>query len=121
MLSTSPAVSAVLRGVFPWIRGRGGFRTVVRIGLGAGGLGTLLLIGFVAWPLPEGLLDPDGELSVRVTDRTGGLLRELPSPEDSRSVLLPRDRPVPPALRDAFIASEDRRFEHHPGVDPLAI
>ena len=28
---------------------------------------------------------------------------------------------MPAALRDAFIASEDRRFEWHPGVDPLAI
>ena len=28
---------------------------------------------------------------------------------------------MPQALRDAFIASEDRRFEWHPGVDPLAM
>ena len=54
-------------------------------------------------------------------DRDGELLREIPSRRASRSTSLPADAPVPPALRDAFIASEDRRFEWHPGVDPLAM
>ncbi|HTS81662.1 MAG TPA: penicillin-binding protein 1C [Myxococcaceae bacterium] len=85
-----------------------------------GGLG-LALLGFVAWPLPPGLLDPDGTLSIRVLDRDGALLREVPSPRASRSVALPRDAPVPAVLRDAFISSEDRRFDWHPGVDPLAV
>lgn len=76
---------------------------------------------FVAWPLPAGLLDQDGALSLRVLDREGELLREFPSRRSSRSIALPRDAPVPPVLRDAFIASEDRRFEWHPGVDPLAL
>jgi penicillin-binding protein 1C len=76
---------------------------------------------FVGWPLPEGLLEADGRLSVRVLDRDGQLLRELASPRASRSTWLPVDAPVPQALRDAFIASEDRRFEWHPGVDPLAM
>ncbi|HVP59070.1 MAG TPA: penicillin-binding protein 1C [Myxococcaceae bacterium] len=79
------------------------------------------LLAFVAWPLPDGLLDPAGTLSVRVLDREGQLLRELPSRKNSRSVSLPSDAPVPAVLRDAFIASEDRRFEWHPGVDPLAM
>jgi penicillin-binding protein 1C len=82
------------------------------------GAGLLL---FVAWPLPPGLLDADGTLSVRVLDRDGQLLRELPSRRASRSTSLPADAPVPQAVRDAFIASEDRRFEGHPGVDPLAM
>src|SRR5689334_14564714 len=30
-------------------------------------------------------------------------------------------RGAPPVLRDAFIASEDRRFEWHPGIDPVAM
>jgi penicillin-binding protein 1C len=79
------------------------------------------LLTFIAWPLPAGLLDREGTLSLRVLDRDGALLRELPSGRDSRSVSLPRSAPVPPVLRDAFIASEDRRFEWHPGVDPLAM
>jgi penicillin-binding protein 1C len=79
------------------------------------------MLAFVAWPLPPGLLDPDGALSVRVLDRDGHLLREIPSRRASRSISLPADGPVPEGLRDAFIASEDRRFEWHPGVDPLAV
>jgi membrane peptidoglycan carboxypeptidase len=70
-------------------------------------LGGALL--FVAWPLPPPLLDPEGTLSVRILDRDGQLLRELPSRRASRSTSLPPDVPVPRALRDAFIASEDRR------------
>jgi penicillin-binding protein 1C len=87
-------------------------------GLAAVGLGAAL---FVGWPLPAGLLDADGSLSLRVLDRDGQLLRELPSRRASRSVSLPADAPVPAALRDAFIASEDRRFEWHPGIDPVAM
>ena len=87
----------------------------------AAGAVALGLLTFVAWPLPAGLLDRAGTLSVRVLDRDGQLLREFPSRRDSRSVSLPPDAPVPAVLRDAFIASEDRRFEWHPGVDPLAI
>ncbi|HET6983225.1 MAG TPA: biosynthetic peptidoglycan transglycosylase, partial [Myxococcaceae bacterium] len=75
----------------------------------------------MAWPLPAGLLEVDGSLSVRVLDRDGQLLRELPSRRASRSVSLPADTTVPNALRDAFIASEDRRFEWHPGIDPVAM
>ncbi|HET9034784.1 MAG TPA: penicillin-binding protein 1C, partial [Myxococcaceae bacterium] len=85
------------------------------------GTGAVVMLAFVAWPVPPGLLDPDGALSVRVLDRDGHLLREIPSRRASRSISLPADAPVPAALRDAFIASEDRRFEWHPGVDPLAV
>jgi penicillin-binding protein 1C len=86
-----------------------------------GGCLGLAVLTFVAWPLPPDLLDAGGTLSVRLSDRNGGLLRELPSRSQDRSQLLPIEHPVPPVLRDAFIASEDRRFEHHPGIDPLAI
>jgi penicillin-binding protein 1C len=79
------------------------------------------MLVFVAWPLPPALLEQDGRLSLRVLDREGELLREIPSRHEVRSVPLPRDAPIPGVLRDAFIASEDRRFEWHPGVDPLAI
>jgi penicillin-binding protein 1C len=97
-----------------------GRRASAALGL-AGGCLALGLATFVAWPLPPHFLDAQGTLSVRLTDREGGLLRELPSRSEERSEVLPLDRPVPVAVRDAFIASEDRRFEHHPGVDPLAI
>ena len=91
------------------------WKLFVPVGVAAG------VLLFVAWPLPQGLLDPEGTLSVRVLDRDGDVLKEFPSRRASRSTSLPADAPVPPVLRDAFIASEDRRFEWHPGVDPLAI
>src|SRR5512142_699341 len=95
-----------------------------RLGRGlvvAGGAAALGLLAFIAWPIRPALLDQDGALSLRVLDRDGELLRELPSRRASRSLSLPRDVPVPAVLRDAFIASEDRHFEWHPGVDPLAM
>jgi penicillin-binding protein 1C len=99
-------------------------RSLVGLGRGLvvlGGCVGLAVLTFVAWPLPPELLDAGDTLSVRLTDRDGGLLRELLSRSQDRSRLLPIEHPVPAVLRDAFIASEDRRFEHHPGVDPLAI
>ncbi|ABC81806.1 glycosyl transferase, family 51 / Penicillin-binding protein, transpeptidase [Anaeromyxobacter dehalogenans 2CP-C] len=76
---------------------------------------------FVAWPLPDGLLERRPVAAVRFTDRDGGLLREVASRADGRSVPLPRGEPVPPRVRAAFVAAEDARFERHPGVDPLAV
>ncbi len=82
-------------------------------------LGAVALLAFVLWPLPEGLLDRAAITSTRITDREGGLLRELRSRDDGRSVPLPG--PIPPQVRAAFLAAEDKRFARHPGVDPLAI
>ena len=91
---------------------------------GAGATASLALLGalaFAALPLPEGLLDRTRISAVRLTDREGGILREVVSRPDGRSVGLPLDRPVPPLVERAFVAAEDRRFGSHPGVDPLAI
>src|SRR5689334_17512830 len=101
-----------------WRQTRSPGRRLTLAGLAALGLTAVL---FVGWPLPPRLLDADGAWSVRVLDRDGQLLRELPSRRASRSVSLPAEAPVPPVLRDAFIASEDRRFEWHPGIDPVAM
>lgn len=84
------------------------------------GAGALALATFIALPLPSGLLDRRPVAAVRFTDRTGHLLREVASRADGRSVPLPREEPVPPLVRAAFLAAEDARFERHPGVDPLA-
>lgn len=85
------------------------------------GLATLLaLLTFVLWPLPESLLDRSDLLSLRITDRSGRVMRELRSREDGRSLSLPAD-PLPPLVRAAFIAIEDRRFGQHPGVDPVSV
>ncbi len=104
----------------------GAKRTVAwgRWGLGAAGLLALLLfagaLAFVLWPLPAGLLDRSAQASLRVLDRSGGVLREVAS-HDGRNLSLPGDEPLPPRVVEAFVAAEDRRFGLHPGVDPLAM
>ncbi|MFM7203738.1 MAG: penicillin-binding protein 1C [Myxococcota bacterium] len=80
----------------------------------------LLLLSFVLWPLPSELLARGDSFSLQLNDRQGLLLRELRSSEEGRSLPLPGDQ-IPPWVRAAFVAAEDQRFGHHPGVDPLAI
>lgn len=85
---------------------------------------TALVAGFVlgvlslAWPLPEAAERPAGVVSVQVTDRHGTLLREIRPEGRGRPVSL---ADIDPSVRAAVIATEDRRFDHHPGVDPVAI
>jgi penicillin-binding protein 1C len=103
------------------IRERGRGRPALRRGLlAAAGAAALAAGVFVAWPLPEGLLEVRPAPAVRFTDRSGRLLREIASRADGRGRPLPPDEPVPPLVRAAFLAAEDARFERHPGVDPLA-
>ena len=89
--------------------------------LAAAGVAALPAAAFVAWPLPDGLLDRRPAPAVRFTDRTGHLLREVASRADGRGLSLPREEPVPALVRAAFLAAEDARFERHPGLDPLAV
>ncbi|MEA2695213.1 MAG: penicillin-binding protein [Acidobacteriota bacterium] len=58
--------------------------------------------------------------AVVIADREGEPLRFL-LPEDGRWRLPVRLQDLPPELPRALVASEDQRFWHHPGVDPLAI
>jgi len=71
----------------------------------------------LAWPLPE---DPASSTSVslRITDRSGDLLREVRPGGRHRPVSLASMDPV---VVEAAIAVEDRRFWNHPGVDPVAV
>ncbi len=95
-------------------------RAAARVALAAAAVAALCALGFVAAPLPAGLLARRPAAAVRFTDRSGRLLREVASRADGRSLPLPLDEPVPPLVRAAFVAAEDARFERHPGVDPLA-
>jgi len=95
-------------------------KKLAHIAAAAAALAIFAAAVFIASPLPAGLLDRRAVAAVRFTDRTGRLLREVASRADGRSVPLPRDEPVPPFVRAAFLAAEDARFERHPGVDPLA-
>jgi penicillin-binding protein 1C len=101
-----------------------GVRTAARWALGALGLlGALSLASAALWllqPLPRGLLDRSALASLRILDRSGGVLREVAG-ADGRNTALAVGEPLPPAVVQAFVAAEDRRFGHHPGVDVLAV
>ncbi len=75
----------------------------------------LAVLGWLAWP-PT--LPPPPE-PVRILDRHGTVVAERPEAGADR--LGGRLGALPPALADATIAAEDRRFLLHPGVDPLAL
>jgi penicillin-binding protein 1C len=77
-----------------------------------------LVLASLAWPLPEGASEEGEQASLRVLDRRGDLLREVRPEGRSRPVRL---EAVDPAVVDALLAIEDRRFWWHPGVDPIAI
>lgn len=70
----------------------------------------------LAWPLPEP--PPDAPGTLRITDRNGVLLRTI----------YPNGRHHPVSLTDvdslavqALIATEDKRFYTHPGIDLLSV
>ena len=81
-------------------------------------VGGLLALLSLAWPLPPAVASDGAVVSVRVTDREGGLLREIRP--DGRGQLVPLDA-VGPEVAAALVATEDRWFWRHPGVNPLAI
>lgn len=56
----------------------------------------------------------------RVVDRNGQLLYEIIDPARGSYQPVPLDQ-IPTACRQATVATEDRRFYQHPGVDPVAI
>jgi penicillin-binding protein 1C len=71
-------------------------------------------------PIPSELLDLQSASSTIVVDRNGVPLYEALSGDGTRNVWLTADA-LPPALVDATLAAEDRRFWSHVGVDPRAI
>ncbi len=58
--------------------------------------------------------------STKIYDRNGGLLYEVFDPQGGRRTLVPLER-ISPYLRQATIATEDKHFYQHPGVDPIGI
>ena len=89
------------------------FRRLLGVAL-AGALG---LAASLAWPLPEAAA-PGARASVRITDGVGGLLREI-QPDGTGPPVALAD--VAPEAVAALVATEDRRFYRHWGVDGLAI
>ena len=71
-------------------------------------------------PISPKLLDLRDAESTMVVDRHGEVLYEARSADGARTSWIAPDH-LPPALVDATLAAEDRRFFRHPGLDPIAV
>jgi 1A family penicillin-binding protein len=84
-----------------------------------------LAAGYVAiaaeLPSPDALrAQSAGFVSTQIYDRNGHLLYEISDPSGGRRILVPYEQ-ISPHLINATVATEDARFWHHPGVDPIGI
>jgi penicillin-binding protein 1A len=97
-------------------------KLVFRVGLFGvlAGLGVLVisvLVTMASLPSFAAMMQKPNGQTVRVHAADGTVLVTLgPSYGD----WLPYDR-IPPVMRDAIVAVEDRRFYSHPGVDPIGV
>ena len=83
---------------------------------------TLAALGVAVVALDR-LLPPDLTrltAGVEVLDRDGRMLSALPAPGGVWR-LRTTVEDVPPHLLAMLLAAEDRRFRHHPGIDPIAL
>jgi penicillin-binding protein 1C len=98
-------------------------RRGLRFGLAAAALATVAVVSTGAWwiaslgpaPLGEGLA-----FSTLVVDRDGRLLRPYATPEGRWRLPATRES-VDPRFLALLLAYEDKRFNAHHGVDPLAL
>ena len=70
------------------------------------------------WPVSDATLLDHSVISLRITDREGGLLREIRPAGRGQPVSLAQVNPI---AVEALIVTEDKRFFSHPGVDLLAL
>jgi penicillin-binding protein 1C len=80
----------------------------------------MVAVGSIWIPLPREDFALSNLLSMRIVDRRGLLLRECLSTGEGFARWTPLGE-MAPALVQATVAVEDRRFRFHPGVDPLAV
>ena len=104
----------------PAWRRRAGIALKVLLALAVLGLGALVTAVYIAraqLPSFEDLKSsPNGQM-IRVHAADGTVIVSL---GPSYGEWLPYDR-IPRVMRDAMISVEDRRFEHHLGVDPIGV
>ncbi|NTV47063.1 MAG: penicillin-binding protein 1C, partial [Chlorobiales bacterium] len=84
-------------------------------------LGVFFPVSYVLWPLPQSrdsgsTLDTSRQNSLRITDRYGNLLREVLSSKETTSQPIQLSE-VPKYLTEATIATEDKNFYQHLGID----
>ena len=77
-------------------------------------------LGSFYLPLPRGKLNPRAVISLRLTDRNGALLREVLSDEGGRCRWVGL-ADISPFLLRAAVASEDKSFFAHSGVNLAAV
>src|SRR6266850_8296522 len=83
--------------------------------------GLLLWAGiWIALPLPRTLTSPPRVASLTLEDRNGLVLRSTRSGDGSLQRWLSLGE-IDPDVLETFVASEDRRFYEHHGVDPRAV
>lgn len=84
----------------------------------AGGLGVLLVsaVTWIFWPLPAGLTAPPPTQSLSIQDRHGLLLRSTRASGGERVRWVPL-ADIDPNVLQAFLATEDRHFFSHHGID----
>jgi len=87
--------------------------------LAVSGAALLALVSFYV-PLPRTRFDPKPVISLRLEDRNGVLLREVLSDEGGQCRWVGLSE-ISPALIKVTIASEDRSFPVHSGVNPFSI
>ena len=86
-------------------------------------VGAILIGAFAAWvislgPLP---LTQAREVSTSIVDRNGKLLRAYAMADGRWRLPVDAKTGVDPGYLKLLLASEDRRFKSHAGVDPLAL
>ncbi|MGV3707762.1 MAG: transglycosylase domain-containing protein, partial [Gemmatimonas sp.] len=77
-------------------------------------------LAFVAWPISASTLVSPAQSGVTITDRAGAVLRTARASDGSRLRWIPL-RDMEPALLTAFVATEDRSFYDHHGIEPIAL
>lgn len=75
---------------------------------------------FVSRPLPAGFLSADRDTSIKITDRHGIILRESLSLEEGRTTWIEADE-LSENVIQAVLATEDKRFFSHSGIDLIAL
>ncbi len=103
----------------PWLTSMKYLKKSFRIAVGLALLALLFWLGLGFFPNP--LAETGGwDWSVRVTDRDGRLLKDFLPPRTARREARPL-ADFSPHLVAAVLATEDKRFYRHLGVDPLAM
>lgn len=73
-------------------------------------------VGFVLWPVSANELRSPAESGVTITDRSGAILRTARASDGSRLRWIPLQQ-MEPSLLAAFVATEDRGFYNHHGIE----